>query len=133
MPSLQSNMVYNFPLFKKFQWQNILPLIRLMFSVRVSNAVLERFFSSLGRVKGIQRASLSKQTLEDILWIQAEGPPMESYDPTNAIKEWDRANQKRKKAYKTGSRQNAFISTKILLMNHLKRVFLTATSVKTDQ
>ena len=90
---------------RSFQWQNILLLIRLLFSVPVSNAVLERFFSSLGRVKSVKRASLSQQTLEDILRIQAEGPPMESYDPTNAIKEWDRAkrrrpNQKRRKAYK---------------------------------
>ena len=80
-------------------------LIRLLFSVPVPNAVLERFLSSLRRVKSVKRASLSQQTLEDILRIQAEGPPMESYDPTNAIKEWDRAkrrrpNQKRRKAYK---------------------------------
>ena len=94
-------------------------------------------------MKSIKRASLSQQTLEDILRIQAEGPPMESYDPTNAIKEWDRAkgrqaNQKKRKAYKKGSQQNAFTSTKILVMNvhqknHLRRVFLSATSVKTDR
>lgn len=70
---------------------------------------------------------------------ETKGPPMESYDPTNAIKEWDRAkrrrpNQTRRKAYKKGSRQNVFISKKILLMNVLLRgVFLNAKSVKTDQ
>ena len=93
---------------RRFQWQNILLLIRLLFSIPVSNAVLERFFSSFRRVKSVKRASLSnKQTLEDIIRIQAEVPPIESYDPTNAIKEWDRAkrrrpNQKRRKAYKKG-------------------------------
>ena len=60
---------------RSFQWQNILLLIRLLFSVPVPNAVLERFLSSLGRVKSVKRASLSRQTLEDILRIQAEGLP----------------------------------------------------------
>ena len=128
---------------RSFQWQNILLLIRLLFSVPVSNAVLERFFSSLGRVKSVKRASLSQQTLEDILRIQAEGPPMESYDPTNAIKEWDRAkrrrpNQKRRKAYKKR------VPTKRLHLNEdfseersseesSEESLLSATSVKTDQ
>ena len=127
---------------RSFQWQNILLLIRLLFSVPVSNAVLERFFSSLGRVKSVKRASLSQQTLEDILRIQAEGLPMECYDPNNANKEWDGAKRRRPnqegKPTKKGSRQNAFISKKILLTNvHqknlLRRAFLIAKSVQTDQ
>ena len=127
---------------RSFQWQNILLVIRLLFSVPVPNAVLEIFLSSLGRVKSIKRASLSQQTLEDILRIQAEGLPMECYDPNNANKECDRAkrrqpNQERKPT-KKGSRQNAFISKKILRMNThqknlLRRVFLSAKSVETDQ
>ena len=44
----------------------------------------------------------------------------------------------RRKAYKKGSRQNAFISKRILLMkvhqkNLLRRIFFSAKSVKTDQ
>lgn len=38
------------------EWQNILLLIRLLFSLPVSNAALERMFSSLGRVKTAKRA-----------------------------------------------------------------------------
>ena len=48
---------------RSFQWQNILLLNHLSSSVPVSNAVLERFFSSLGRVKNVKRASPSQQTL----------------------------------------------------------------------
>ena len=66
---------------------------------------------------------------------------MESYDPTNAIKEWDRVKRRHKKEgkpTKKGSRLNAFISAKILLMNvhqknRLRRVFLSVALVKTDQ
>ena len=119
---------------RSFQWQNILLLIRLLFSIPVPNAVLERFLSSLGRVKSVKRASLSQQTLEDILRIQAEGLPMECYDPNNANKEWDGAKRRRPnqegKPTERGSLQNAFISKKILLTNvHqkdiLRRVFLS--------
>ena len=93
---------------RALQWQNILLLIRLLFSLPVSNAALERMFSSLGRVKTTKRASLSQGTLQDILRIQEEGPPMETYDPSTAVLEWDRAkrrrpNQKPRKVYKSRS------------------------------
>ena len=93
---------------RALQWQNILLLIRLLFSLPVSNAALVRMFSSLGRVKTTKRASLSQGTLQDILRIQEEGPPMETYDPSTAVLEWDRAkrrrpNQKPRKVYKSRS------------------------------
>ena len=47
---------------RSFQWQNILLLIRSLFSVPVPNTVLEMFLSSLGRVKSVKRASLSQSS-----------------------------------------------------------------------
>ena len=87
------------------EWQNILLLIRIFFTLPVSNAALERMFSNLGRVKTAKRSSLSQGTLENILRIQAGGPPLESYDPSTAINDWDRrkrrrTNQKPRKEYK---------------------------------
>ena len=87
------------------EWQNILLLIRVFFSLPVSNAALERMFSNLGRVKTAKRSSLSQGTLENILRIQAGGPPLESYDPSTAVNDWDRrkrrrTNQKPRKKYK---------------------------------
>ena len=87
------------------EWQNILLLIRVFFSLPVSNAALERIFSNLGRVKTAKRSSLSQGTLENILRIQAGGPPLESYDPSTAVNDWDRrkrrrTNQKPRKEYK---------------------------------
>lgn len=96
------------------EWQNILLLIRLLFSLPVSNAALERMFSSLGRVKTAKRASLSQGTLQDILRIQEEGPPMDTYDPSRAVLEWDKAkrrrpNQKLRKVYKPRSTKNVVL------------------------
>lgn len=87
------------------EWQNILLLIRVFLSLPVSNAALERMFSNLGRVKTAKRSSLSQGTLENILRIQAGGPPLESYDPSTAVNDWDRrkqrrTNQKPRKEYK---------------------------------
>lgn len=65
-------------------------LIRLLFTIPVSNAAMERMFSNLGRVKTAKRSSISQGTLENILRIQAEGPPLESYDPSTAVHDWDR-------------------------------------------
>lgn len=64
-------------------------LIRLLFTIPVSNAAVERMFSNLGRVKTAKRSSISQGTLENILRIQAEGPPLESYDPSTAVRDWD--------------------------------------------
>lgn len=72
------------------EWENILMLIRLLFTIPVSNAAMERMFSNLGRVKTAKRSSISQGTLENILRIQAEGPPLESYDPSTAVHDWDR-------------------------------------------
>lgn len=102
------------------EWQNILLLIRVFFSLPVSNAALERMFSNLGRVKTAKRSSLSQGTLENILRIQAGGPPLESYDPSTAVNDWDRrkrrrTNQKPRKEYKVRS------STRTIAYDGLKQ------------
>ena len=45
--------------------------------------------------KTAKRASLSQDTLQDILRIQTEGPPMEEYDPSTAVMQWDKAKRRR--------------------------------------
>ena len=86
-------------------WQNILLVVRLLFSLPVSNAATERFFSTLKRVKSSKRASLSQPTLLSILRITTEGPPLKKYDATNAVLAWHedkvrRPNQKTQRSYK---------------------------------
>lgn len=89
------------------KWHNILLVVRLLFTLPVSNAATERFFSTLKRVKSPKRSSLSQRTLQDILRITTEGPPLKKYDATNAVLAWHnskvrRPNQKLKgrKPYK---------------------------------
>ena len=54
----------------------------------VSNAIVQRFFGSLKRVKTGKRAAIGQKTTEDILTIMAEGPPLEEYDATSAVLSW---------------------------------------------
>lgn len=75
------------------EWENILMLICVLFTLPVSNAALERMFSNLGSVKTAKRSSLSQGTLENILRIQAGGPSLESYDPSTTVNDWDRTKQ----------------------------------------
>lgn len=61
--------------------------------------------SNLGRVKTAKRSSLFQGALENILRIQDGGPPLESYDPSTMVNDWDRrkrrlTNQKPRKEYK---------------------------------
>ena len=87
------------------RWNNVLLLVRLLFCLPVSNAIVERFFGSLKKVKTGRRAALGQKTTEDILTMMTEGPPFEEYDATSAVRSWyssksRRLNQKERKSYK---------------------------------
>ena len=108
-PSSRSYRVTWYKLFHfsvgSHRWNNILLLIRLLFCLPVSNAIVERFFGSLKRVKTGKRAAIGQKTTEDILTIMAEGPPLEEYDATSAVLSWysskpRRLHQKERKSYK---------------------------------
>ena len=66
-------------------WNIILLLIRLLFCLPVSNAIVKRFFGSLKRVKTGKRAAIGQKTTEYVLTIVAKGPPLEEYDATSAV------------------------------------------------
>jgi len=90
-----------FPSSRSGEWQNILLLICVFFTLPVSNVVLERMI----RVQTAKGSSLSQGILENILRIQAGGPPPESYDSSTAVNNWNRikqrqTNQKPRKEYK---------------------------------
>ena len=108
-PSSQSYRITWYKLFHlsigSNHWNNILLLIRLLFCLPVSNAIVKTFFGSRKRVKTVKRAAIGQKTMEDILTIMAEGPPLEEYDATSAVLSWyssksRRSNQKEKKSSK---------------------------------
>ena len=63
-------------------------MIRLLFTVSVSNAKLERMFSKLEHVKVTFCCSLSVKRLENIFRIMEVGSSWETFDPISAMKKW---------------------------------------------
>ena len=62
--------------------------MKLLFTIPVSNAKLERMFSKLKIVKTLFRSSLSQERLECLLRIIEDGSLFPDYGPSNAIKLW---------------------------------------------
>ena len=69
-------------------WSNVLLMIRLLFTVPVSNAKLERMFSKLKHVKTNFHYSLGVKRLENILRIVEEGSSWETFEPISATTKW---------------------------------------------
>ena len=84
----------------------ILLLVRLLFTLPVSNAKVERLFSLMNRIKTNSRNSLSQQRLSSILWICMEGPTSQEFDPKPTMQLWSDGvgtccpNQSQRKKYK---------------------------------
>jgi hypothetical protein len=54
----------------------------------ISNAVVERMFSTMARMKPHLRNRMSRDRLDSLLRISEEGPSVKDYDPTAAIERW---------------------------------------------
>ena len=51
----------------------------------VSNAVVECGFSIMRRIRSAWRCSLAEATLEHLMRITSEGPPLSAFDPGKAV------------------------------------------------
>ena len=67
---------------------DILLMTRILFTVPISKAKLEKMFSKLKHVKTNFCCSVGVTGLENILWIMEEGSSWETFDPISAIKLW---------------------------------------------
>ena len=74
---------------RKAEWEEILTLIRLLFTIPISNAKLERLFSKLKRIKINLRCSLGNVRVENLL------RSLEEYDVTPAIELWASSKSRR--------------------------------------
>ena len=88
-------------------WPNLLKLCALAFSLPFSNGRVEQIFSLMKVVKTACRSNLENDTLNDLLEIYIEGPPLSSFCPDVAIELWwsdccttRRVNQPPRKAYR---------------------------------
>jgi hypothetical protein len=71
---------------RRDEWHMVLILVELLFAIPISNAKVEWLFSQMKRIETDSCASLSESKLNSLIRIGAEGPKLEDYDPTPAIK-----------------------------------------------
>ena len=70
------------------QWSNVLAVIELLFCLPLSNGHLERVFSQLKLIKVNRRTSLGEDTLDQLIRINGEGPPLSKWDASGALELW---------------------------------------------
>ena len=73
---------------KQKRYPNILHIVAIILVYPISNAELERAFSALKRVVTDWRTSLATNTIDDLLLIQQEGPPVADFNAERAVKRW---------------------------------------------
>jgi len=88
------------------KWPNILLVVELLFSLPFANSKVERMFSTLKIIKTDRRTQLNT----DLLEIQIEGPPLQTFVADAAVKLWwddccttRRVNQEPRKTYRPRS------------------------------
>ena len=94
---------------KKEALSNILHLVEILLVVPVSNALLERMFSTMNRVHTDWRNCLGEKRVENLLRVWEEGTTADKFDPQPAVTRWSAkcATQRRPNVMPSGSRAKA--------------------------
>ena len=79
-------MLTNMPY--KNDFQNVLHLVEIMLVLPISAAQCKRAVSAQNRIKSTLRVALGSSTLQDLIEIAAEGPPVTEFDATSAVDNW---------------------------------------------
>ena len=66
----------------------MLAIVELLFCIPVANGHLERVFSQLKLIKTNRRTSIKEDTLDQLVRISVEGPPLSDWDPACAMQLW---------------------------------------------
>ena len=80
--------------------KDILHLVEILLVLPISAAGCERMVSAQNRIKHSLRASLKTQTLEGLIRISAQGPPLDNFDPAPSVNRWfaqDRCRRERQR------------------------------------
>ena len=72
----------------KNDFRNVLHLVEIMLVLPISAAQCERAVSAQNRIKSSLRVGLDSSTLQDLIRITAEGPPVLNFDATSAVDKW---------------------------------------------
>ncbi len=91
------------------EWSNVLILVQLLLSLPASNGKLERVFSQMNVIKTNKRSLLCNESLDDLLLLGIDGPPLKDFCPDAAINLWwkeklRRPHQNPRKKYRKRSR-----------------------------
>ena len=70
------------------EWSNVLILVQLLFSLPASNGKLEHIFSQMNVIKTNKRSLLCNKSLDDLLLLSIEGPPLKDFCPDTVIDLW---------------------------------------------
>ena len=77
------------------QWSNVLAVIELLFCLPMANGRLERVFSQLKLIKTNRRTNLGEDSLDYLVRVNVEGPPLSEWDASRAFELWQHANIRR--------------------------------------
>ena len=77
------------------KWSNILAVVELLFCIPIANGRVERVFSQLKLIKNSRRTCLGENSLDHLLRINVEGPPLADWDATRAVELWWRDKTRR--------------------------------------
>ena len=77
------------------QWSNVLTVIELLFCLPMANGRLERVFSQLKLIKTNRRTNLGEDSLDYLVRVNVEGPPLSEWDASRAFELWQHAKIRR--------------------------------------
>ena len=70
------------------EFKALLPILEIMLTISVSTASCERGFSAMNRQKTSLRTRLKAETLDDIMRITVDGPPLISFPEKKHVESW---------------------------------------------
>ena len=97
------------PLLRK-SWTNVPAVTELLFCLPAANGRLERVLSRMKLIKTNRRSCLSRDALDHLMRINAQGPLLSKFDAAAAVNRWWKAKQRRlggKEMYSTPASASA--------------------------
>jgi len=76
-------------------WKNVLAVVELLFCFPIANGTLERIFSQLKQIKDDAQCSLNESTLDNLLRISVEAPPLSYWCAEGALDLWFKDKKRR--------------------------------------
>ena len=83
----------------KSDYENVLHLVVLLLVLPISSTQCERAFSTQYRIKSATRSCLETETIEDLIRISSQGPPMAEFVSSQAVELWFSTGQRPRRPF----------------------------------